>query len=138
MQRLGVIFFLNYGIQTGPLSAVNYLAVGDQPHVANGYWYSTLNERPEWPDLLFYVHKALLEDNVDTIDFSVELMQTKTEGSVRLRSSNVDDLPLIDPKLLEDPGDLIRMLEGFSCYENYTFFSSLLLRVSIKLNFISI
>ena len=49
---------------------------------------------------------------MDTLDFSVELMQTKTEGSVRLRSNNVDDPPLIDPKFLEDPNDVIRMLEG--------------------------
>lgn len=88
------------------------MAVGDQPQIASGYWSSSLNERTEWPDLHIYVHKNLLADNVESVDFSIELMQAKTVGTVRLSGRNIDDPPLIDPKFLEDPNDVTRMLDG--------------------------
>lgn len=57
------------------------------------------------------------------------LLTSKSRGTLRLKSANPFDYPLIDPHYLEHPDDVIHMLEGmifnfaafFDYFYNYPF-----------------
>jgi len=48
----------------------------------------------------------------DAFFAAVNLAPTKSVGNIRLRSSNPNDYPLIDPKYLSHPHDVKLMVEG--------------------------
>ena len=50
----------------------------------------------------------------DTYGFTVTtvIVKPKSRGTLRLRSSNPDDMPLVSPNLLKHPDDMRMMIEG--------------------------
>ena len=43
------------------------------------------------------------------------LLHPQTHGFVRLRSSNPEDSPIIEPNYLADPSDIKMLVEGINC-----------------------
>jgi len=85
-------------------------------HAINGYFPSKSWNDPTWPDLRVYVNERLREVEgsgaEQTIVIELELVRTEQTGTVRLASSDPKEDPLIDPRFLEDPGDVQRLVEG--------------------------
>ncbi|NNE80883.1 MAG: FAD-binding protein [Silicimonas sp.] len=83
-----------------------------------GFWYS--KEGLEKPDLQFhFLAAAGAEAGVPTvpsgecgITMNSYNMRPKARGSVRLRSGNPTDHPLVDPNFLGHPDDVKRTVEG--------------------------
>lgn len=55
----------------------------------------------------------------DTMSVYPVLLRPKSRGYVKLRSRNIDDPPIIDPKYLSHPDDIMTIVEG---EEKLTFF----------------
>src|ERR1700710_159209 len=93
----------------GPASSLLYGMDYIAPQLAQGYITSKLYNDPSWPDLHIYIHEQLLNPNtinqLDTVFFAVELVRSDSEGSIKLASSDPNDLPIIDPNMLSDPTD---------------------------------
>jgi choline dehydrogenase len=63
------------------------------------------------PDLQFYVGRGL--DQPDRfVTITVSLVRPASRGSVRLRSANFSDKPVIRANYLADPRDVTALLEG--------------------------
>ncbi len=71
------------------------------------------------PDVQLHFATALVENHARTIRLGhgyschVCLLRPKSRGSVKLRSANPDDTPLIDPNFFGAPEDLETMVKGF-------------------------
>lgn len=71
------------------------------------------------PDIQLHLVTALVEDHARKVNFGhgyschVCLLRPKSRGTVRLRSPDPNDAPLIDPDFLGDEADLQDMVAGF-------------------------
>jgi len=82
------------------------------------FWYS--GEAPEMPDLQFhFLAGAGAEEGVPTvrrgasgITLNSYTLRPKSRGTVRLRSADPADLPVVDPNFLAEPDDLKTSVEG--------------------------
>ena len=74
-------------------------------------FHSSGRASEEAPDLMFWVADPTEEDT----EFGAEivLLRPRSRGSVRLRSRDPHDPPLIDLPNLDDPSDLERLAEGY-------------------------
>ncbi|NKF24537.1 choline dehydrogenase [Solimonas marina] len=80
-----------------------------------------LKTRPELPapDVQLHFVVALVDDHARKLHLGhgischVCLLRPRSTGSVRLRSADAADAPLIDPAFLKDPRDLQDLVEGF-------------------------
>jgi choline dehydrogenase-like flavoprotein len=63
---------------------------------------------------IVYLDRGAVELVENTYGFTVTTVVTKpkSRGTVKLRSANPDDMPLVSPNLLKDPDDLQAMIEG--------------------------
>lgn len=63
---------------------------------------------------IVYLDRDTLNFVEDTYGFTVTtvVIKPKSRGTVRLRSANPDDMPLVSPNLLKDPDDMRTMIEG--------------------------
>lgn len=63
---------------------------------------------------IVYLDRDLLKvfDDDYGVTITTVLVKPKSRGSVELRSSNPEDMPLVSPKLLQHPDDLKVMVEG--------------------------
>jgi len=124
--------FRIYDEFTGPLSSIHL-------RFAIGYSNSSNFEDPSWPDLYHivnaqgidqgqgkpssiqnqrpgtfdkYYQPHLKKDAIVAAVFVVRRTGNRTDGNVRLASSNHDDSPLIDPKYLNDQMDVEQLIDG--------------------------
>jgi len=82
------------------------------------FWYS--GEAPDMPDLQFhFLAGAGAEEGVPTvrrgasgITLNSYTLRPKSRGTVRLRSADPADLPVVDPNFLAEPDDLKISVEG--------------------------
>ena len=71
------------------------------------------------PDVQLHFATALVENHARTLRLGhgyschVCLLRPKSRGTVKLRSANPEDSPLIDPNFLGEPDDLEAMVKGF-------------------------
>ena len=74
-------------------------------------FHSSGRPSAEAPDLMFWLADPTEEDT----DFGAEvvLLRPRSRGSVRLRSSDPRDPPLIELPNLDDPSDIERLAEGY-------------------------
>ncbi len=63
---------------------------------------------------IVYLDRDTLDFVEDTFGFTITtvVVKPKSRGSVKLRSSNPDDMPLVSPNLLKHPDDMRAMIEG--------------------------
>jgi len=120
---------------TGPLAN---LKVWDEYaiHIANGYFTSQIMNDPTWPDLHAYINELVIETPSGPLEqqFSIELelVRVNQTGTVRLASSNPQDWPLIDPKFLEDPEDVEKLIEGIEYLVDFFLNSTTFQQIGIK------
>ncbi|UXI20838.1 protoheme IX farnesyltransferase-like [Sarcoptes scabiei] len=118
-------YYVNY---RGPLSMF--------PNVAT-YLVTNQNDDPEWPDIMTEMVRAnewnnltnfvqqYAENESDSwsrfwqpytsrrlLAFDIQMVRPRARGSLRLKSSNPYDQPLIDPNYLGDPKDFEAMVYG--------------------------
>ena len=74
-------------------------------------FHSSGRPSAETPDLMFWLAEPTEEDT----EFGAEvvLLRPRSRGSVRLRSDDALDPPLIELPNLDDPGDVKRLVEGY-------------------------
>jgi len=108
------------------LAGIQYLAFRSGPITSNvveggAFWFADNDSGDSAvPDLQFhFLAGAGAEAGVPSvppglsgITLNSYTLRPEARGSVRLRSSNPDDPPLIDPNFLGDPGDLRTSVEG--------------------------
>lgn len=105
------------------LAGIEYLAFRSGPITSNvveggAFWFA--NKDARIPDLQFhFLAGAGAEAGVPSvppgssgITLNSYTLRPKSRGTVRLRSSNPDDPPLIDPNFLGNPDDLKTSVEG--------------------------
>jgi choline dehydrogenase len=65
------------------------------------------------PDLHVFMRPSIrMEGMAPLLPVSLHLLEHRSQGRVRLASADPLDLPIVEPALLEDPGDLEAMLGG--------------------------
>ena len=74
-------------------------------------FHSSSTPADQAPDLMFWI----TDPSGDPVEFGIEvlLMKPRSRGSVRLRSADPRDAPLIRLPNLEDPADVPRLMEGY-------------------------
>ena len=104
------------------LAGLRYLMFRDGPVASNiveagGFWWSDRNEKT--PDLQFhFLAGAGIEEGVGTVPggngatCNVYQTRPRSRGTVRLRTSEPADAPLVDPNSFADPYDLDRHIDG--------------------------
>ena len=105
------------------LAGLEYLAFRSGPVTSNvveggAFWHS--KKASQLPDLQFhFLAGAGAEAGVPSVSkgrsgITLNSYNTrpKSRGTVRLRSANPEDVPLIDPNFLSEPGDLKISVEG--------------------------
>jgi len=99
---------------TGPLLGIPWYNPF-APHVAMGYFTSKTYNDPSWPDIHVYINEQVLDNEgqpEETIFVELELVRSEQTGTIRLASANPEDHPLIDPRFLQNPTDVERVVEG--------------------------
>jgi choline dehydrogenase len=67
------------------------------------------------PDLHVFMQPSIrMEGMPPLLPVSIRLLEHRSRGRVRLASADPADLPIVEPGLLEDPGDLAAILGGFA------------------------
>ncbi len=105
------------------LAGIEYLAFKSGPITSNvveggAFWFA--DKDAQVPDLQFhFLAGAGAEAGVPSVSpgssgitLNSYTLRPKSRGTVRLRSSDPDDPPLIDPNFLSDPDDLKTSVEG--------------------------
>ncbi|CAN7314729.1 choline dehydrogenase [Pseudomonas sp. LjRoot71] len=88
-------------------------------NVAEGGAFLKTDSALPAPDVQLHFATALVENHARTIRLGhgyschVCLLRPKSRGSVKLRSANPDDTPLIDPNFFGESEDLETMVKGF-------------------------
>jgi choline dehydrogenase len=74
-------------------------------------FHSSQTPRDQAPDLMFWI----ADPDGEPAEFGIEvlLMKPRSRGSVRLRSADPHDAPLIRLPNLQDPADMPRLMEGY-------------------------
>jgi choline dehydrogenase len=74
-------------------------------------FHSSETPREQAPDLMFWIE----DPDGEPAEFGIQvlLMKPRSRGSVRLRSADPHDAPLIRLPNLEDPADVRRLMEGY-------------------------
>jgi len=115
--------------QTGILS--------DSPGLEMNHWINTEDSRSEWPDVqlsissfsyaadrgIFMAQAVDMKRSVfnelygeyltsETLTINPNLARPYSRGSVRLRSSNPEDDPVVDSNYFDDPRDMAAMVKG--------------------------
>ena len=66
------------------------------------------------PDLHVFMQPSIrMEAMPPLLPVSIRLLEHRSRGRVRLASADPTELPVVEPGLLEDPGDLAAILGGF-------------------------
>ena len=104
------------------VAGLRYLMFRDGPVASNiveagGFWWSDRAEKT--PDLQFhFLAGAGIEEGVGTVPggngatCNVYQTRPRSRGTVRLRSGDAADAPLVDPNSFADPYDLDRHIDG--------------------------
>lgn len=88
-------------------------------NVAEGGAFLKTDPSVPAPDVQLHFATALVENHARTLRLGhgyschVCLLRPKSRGTVKLRSANPADTPLIDPNFFADPDDLEVLLKGF-------------------------
>ncbi|NQV82114.1 MAG: GMC family oxidoreductase N-terminal domain-containing protein [Alphaproteobacteria bacterium] len=106
-------------------AGAQYYLFGSGPVTSNvveggAFWHSQEAKGPQVPDLQFhFLAGAGAEAGVPSvpkgssgITLNSYTVRPKARGTVRLRSSNPADMPVVDPKFLGHPDDLKTSIEG--------------------------
>lgn len=65
------------------------------------------------PDLHVFMRPSIrMEGMAPLLPVSLHLLEHRSQGRVRLASADPQELPIVEPALLEDPGDIEAMLGG--------------------------
>jgi choline dehydrogenase len=66
------------------------------------------------PDLHVFMQPSIrMEGMPPLLPVSIRLLEHRSRGRVRLASADPSDLPVVEPCLLEDPGDMAAMVGGY-------------------------
>jgi choline dehydrogenase len=74
-------------------------------------WHSMGRDRRETPDLMLWISDP--EEEPPTFELTIVLLRPKSRGTVRLRSSDPNDPPVIELPSLQHPDDVTRLAEGY-------------------------
>lgn len=78
-----------------------------------GYLNSAQNGDEEWPDLrVYFIQVYDPQEQKQEFGFGVEILRTNGTGSVKLAGKDPEEMPLYDPNLFEDEGDIERVIDG--------------------------
>ncbi|ODM95207.1 Oxygen-dependent choline dehydrogenase [Orchesella cincta] len=118
---------------TGPFNSYSR-----NPRLMKGYLNSSFNSDKDWPENYIFVYEKFSERGngeppQEEVYFTVELMRTRTTGSVKLASSDPNEKPLIDPNFFEDPTDIDRMIDAIEVMMDVFLNSSAYRQHGIKL-----
>ena len=111
------------------VAGLRYLLFRDGPVASNiveagGFWWSDRAEKT--PDLQFhFLAGAGVEEGVGTVPggngatCNVYQTRPRSRGTVRLRSGEPADAPLVDPNSFADPYDLDRHIDGIKLVQEF-------------------
>lgn len=103
-------------------SALQYLLFKNGPAASNlceAGGFASTEGNSDWPDIQFHVVLGSgINDEENKlkncgVTLNTAYMRPKSVGSVKLRSSNIKDHPLIDPNFLAHPDDKKHSIAGF-------------------------
>jgi choline dehydrogenase len=79
------------------------------------------SEEASIPDLHVFMRPSIrMAGMPPLLPVSIHLLEQRTTGRVRLSSADVTDLPIVEPALLEHPGDIAAMLGGLELVRRLT------------------
>lgn len=97
---------------TGPLLKVDF-GKPSIHSIIHGYIFSKNNTDLSWPDIHAYMGETYTpETKKEELFFNLDLARPSSHGTIRLRSSNSSDLPLIDPNFHSDSNDAEKIIDG--------------------------